>query len=226
MVAAGTELVSEGSPTNRLFVLEQGWAVRTLTTADGGRQITAIYVPGDLCNLDCLLFETSGYGIRTVTGAVVSSISRDGALALMAEHPDIAHTYARLGLIEIAVMNQWMVGLGRRLAQRRLAHLLCELCVRCGAEDQSTGFTIPLTQETLGDTLGLTGVHINRCLQSLRSEGVLMSGVPTVTILDFKRLKAIAAFDPTYLHVETHDNADRRTAKVQMTSPLRSAAAR
>ncbi|MCF7701920.1 helix-turn-helix domain-containing protein [Loktanella sp. M215] len=63
-----------------------------------------------------------------------------------------------------------LVRLGRRDADKRLAHFLLELWSRLtfvGMADR-TGYACPLTQFHLADALGLTSVHINRSLRRLR----------------------------------------------------------
>lgn len=66
--------------------------------------------------------------------------------------------------------------------------------MRVGLANQN-GFSCPLTQEELGDALGLTSVHINRVLRQLRSEGLLVLRRPTVGIPDLRLLHAAGGFD-------------------------------
>ncbi|MBV9824118.1 MAG: winged helix-turn-helix domain-containing protein [Alphaproteobacteria bacterium] len=83
-----------------------------------------------------------------------------------------------------------MVGLGRRNAHQRIAHLICELFIRATAagltEDRRYPFT--LTQAELGDALGLTDVHVNRVLKNLRENGLLSIRQGAVTIMDWNTL--------------------------------------
>ena len=61
-------------------------------------------------------------------------------------------------------------------------------------------FVTPLTQEELGDTMGLSTVHVNRTLQELRSQGLITSEGKRVIVHDLDRLMAFADFNPNYLH--------------------------
>jgi CRP-like cAMP-binding protein len=94
--------------------------------------------------------------------------------------------------------------MGRRSALEHTAHLLCELFLRLRAvgltEDDS--FKLPLTQVELGDTLGLSTVHVNRVVQELRAKGLITWRGATLVIDDWKRLQGLAEFDPTYLSLE------------------------
>ena len=64
------------------------------------------------------------------------------------------------------------MGMGRRLAPARIAHVLCEVLVRMRAVGLANGDAceLPITQAELGDALGLSTVHVNRSLQELRGK--------------------------------------------------------
>ena len=66
---------------------------------------------------------------------------------------------------------------------------------------QDHSCSLPLTQTELGDACGLSTVHVNRCLQELRGEGLIEFQHSHLTILDWARLKEAAQFDPAYLHL-------------------------
>lgn len=203
---AGAELVREGGATDQVHLIVDGWACRFKTTREGGRQIVALLVPGDAVNLDSLMFNRSDYGVCTLTPCKVAAIPRDRALALAAAHPGVARSFTWLAMVENAILGQWALCLGRQSAQKRLAHLLCELGVRLAGPDGGAGaFDMPLTQEQLADALGLTAVHVNRTLQLLRGRELVVTGCRTVRLPDVARLRAEAEFDPAYLHLDDED---------------------
>jgi DNA-binding transcriptional regulator LsrR (DeoR family) len=84
-----------------------------------------------------------------------------------------------------------------------MAHLVCELFVRLKVigRVQDDTIELPITQSELGDTLGLSTVHVNRVLQELRREGLIRTRGTALTILDWDRLQAVAEFTPTYLNM-------------------------
>jgi DNA-binding transcriptional regulator LsrR (DeoR family) len=53
-------------------------------------------------------------------------------------------------------------------------------------------FSLPLTQVQIGGYLGLTVVHVNRVLRSLRDERIVNVERHCVTILDLDRLTSLA----------------------------------
>jgi CRP-like cAMP-binding protein len=199
-----TSLVCEGDLSGTLFLLVEGWAFRHETARNGSRQIVGLALPGDFCNLDVLAFGRVDYGVRMLTAGTLLTIERDKALALGLCYPAIAAMFAQAAFVEIAILSRWALCLGRLSAQERLAHLLCELATRRGyTEDQRQArIDLPLTQEQLADVLGLTPVHVNRVVQQLRGAGLIAMRGRTMEIFDYQGLRAIAGFDPAYLHRE------------------------
>ena len=203
-VRASEALVREGEPTGSIHFLTDGWACRFKLTRDGRRQISTLLAPGDVCNLDALLFGRLDYGVRMLTAGAILSVPRERASALASDRPGIARGFTWLGFVENAGLAQWALCLGRQSARQRVAHLICELAVRLGCSDDEgeISFELPLTQEHLADVLGLTPVHVNRTLSQLRAEGILASTVRRFEVRDVGALRRIADFSPAYLHIE------------------------
>jgi DNA-binding transcriptional regulator LsrR (DeoR family) len=63
-------------------------------------------------------------------------------------------------------------------------------------------FQLPITQRELGDAMGISTVHVNRSLQTLRAEGLVRVDQSEVEILDWPALQARGDFDPAYLHFD------------------------
>ena len=89
------------------------------------------------------------------------------------------------------------------LAHAQMAHLFCEIMTRARAAGLAQDDTcdLPITQEDLGDTLGMSTVHVNRTLMMLRAAGMVEFRGGKLTVLDWEKLVEIAEFDPTYLHL-------------------------
>ena len=57
-------------------------------------------------------------------------------------------------------------------------------------------FDLPLTQEVIGDLLGLTGVHVNRTVRSLEEDGLIARTGHRVRLLDLDRLRQLSPLPP------------------------------
>ncbi|MDB5446158.1 MAG: Crp/Fnr family transcriptional regulator, partial [Phenylobacterium sp.] len=107
----------------------------------------------------------------------------------------------RMLLRQFAIQRQWLVCVGQRSALARTAHLICELLVRLEEAGRSDGrsFEFPMTQIDLADALGLSSVHVNRTVQTLRREGLISWRGRTVEVHDRPGLESVARFDGEYL---------------------------
>ena len=90
-----------------------------------------------------------------------------------------------------------MIGIGRRSARGRIAHLLCEVLTRLKAVGlaEELSCELPITQSDLGDALGLSVVHVNRVLQELRGEGLITLRGKLLVVNDWTGLEAAGQFD-------------------------------
>ena len=111
-------------------------------------------------------------------------------------------------LFDASILRQWIVNLGARPAPQRIAHLFCELHARLKSIGQVTdgSFSLPMTQQTLSDIVGISTVHMNRSLMMLRENQMLTFKQSTVHIPNVYKLEDYAAFDPAYLHFELKQN--------------------
>jgi hypothetical protein len=90
------------------------------------------------------------------------------------------------------------------LAHAQMAHLFCEMMLRSKAYGLAEGDTcnLPVTEEDLACALGMSTVHVTRTLMLLRSAGLAEFRDGRLTVRDTEKLAELAAFDPTYLHLE------------------------
>ena len=169
-VAAGTDLVHERQRDHHAFILLEGWACAYKIVPDGGRQVIDFPVPGDLMGLRSLLMRTSDHSFSALTDVVVAEVRPRQMLEGFRSQPRLAAAILWAASRDEAMVVEHLVGIGRRSALVRTAHLLIELgqrlqLVGLGSE---AGYACPLSQYDLADALGLTAIHVNRVLRQLR----------------------------------------------------------
>ena len=64
------------------------------------------------------------------------------------------------------------------------------------------GYELPMTQEELADTLGLTPVHVNRTLKLLEAEGLITRNRRSIAFPDWEKIREVADFNDRYLHLD------------------------
>ena len=194
-------LVEQDCAADHALVVFAGFAGRHKRRASGRRQILAYLLPGDLCDRGALHGYPLDHAIETLTHCRIARIPRAAYLDLLENHPRIAFALQRARLAEEATAREWIANIGMRSGLERAAHLLCELLERLGSIGRvSDGqFDLPLTQVDLAEALGLSSVHMNRVLQSLRRDGLIVSKGRHLRILAPRRLRQLAEFEAGYL---------------------------
>lgn len=177
----------------------------------GARRIIAYLLPGDLCDVDAPSLSRMDHTAGTLSSYRVARVPHHALAELIASHPNIAQALHLTKLAEVATAREWIVNLGCRSGLERMAHLFCELTTRFEAVGlvQDGSCPLPLRQGNLGDTLGLSNVHVNRTLQYLRRQELIEFKGKRLTLLKPQRVREIAEFSPAYLR--TGAQGDRQT---------------
>lgn len=197
-------IVSEIDVLDHVHLIERGFACRYKTLPDGGRSIVAFILPGDFCDLNASTLDATDHCIGAIGSCEVVRIPRSAMSDLARKHPVLDEALQWTGLVDEAILREWLVCMGRRPADERVAHLFCEFLVRLQAVGLATenSFEFPLTQTDIGDATGLSNVHTNRVLQELRSLGLVVVRERRVTLPDVAAIQAYAGFDPSYLRLQ------------------------
>ena len=204
-VGAHEDITSEGQHTPCGHVVVEGLAVTYKLLADGSRQIFHFMLPGDTCDLHRQNLDWRDHSVAALVPTRVVRITPDEVDAMARDYPNIAQALWWAMLNDQAVLRERLVSLGRRSAERRIAHLFCELLVRSRAvgltveENGTVAYPFPVTQPELADAVGLTAVHVNRTLQQLRE--LVSFRQRRVVVQDPARLASLAGFDHRYLHL-------------------------
>jgi CRP-like cAMP-binding protein len=202
IVPANTDLISEGDKPGNVHLVLRGFACRYKLLENGTRQIVAYLVPGDLCDLHVFLLDHMDHSVSTLSECEVVDIPRATILAML-DRPDIARGLLLSTMVDEGTLREWLASVGRRSAEERVAHLLCELLARLrsvGLASEDT-FPLPVTQVELADTTGMTAVHVNRIIQRLRREKLISLGGKELVVLDVAGLQKLAGWNPNYLHL-------------------------
>jgi len=214
---ARRDIVREGETPQHVKLIVDGWAIRYKMLPDGRRQIVSFLLPGDLCDLNVFLLDTMDHSIGALTPVTYAEMPHD-LIDMMCEHrPALSRALWMESLVVAAIQREWTVSLGQRTARERIAHLFCEIFERLETVELAEGdrCEMPLTQIDLGEATGMTAVHVNRTLQELRREGLIVLNNRILTIPDRQALMTVGMFNPTYLHYRNPKCETARTPAME-----------
>lgn len=204
-VSPHQDIIRESDLPDDVHLVLSGFACRFKALPDGSRQIVAYLLPGDFCDFNGFVLDAMDHTIATLSACTIVDIPRDAILEIV-RRPVFGQALCWASLVDETILREWLLSLGQREAERRIAHLLCKLHLHLHLRLQSVGlvegdaFDLPITQGEIGDSVGVSNVHVNHSLQSLRARGLIRLRGGRLAILDGAKLHAQCDFDPKYLH--------------------------
>src|SRR5687767_8612173 len=174
--APGQYLVRDGDEPDHCCLLVAGFAYRHKITGEGARQIISIHMASEFIDLQNIFLDLSDHNVQCLTEADVAFIPRGALRDVALASPAIARSLWLETLIDASIFREWVVNVGRRDSRARVAHLLCEFSLRLEAAGLARDhqYVLPMTQEQIADTVGLTPVHVNRVLRQLGEDGLIL----------------------------------------------------
>lgn len=168
-VDKGATMLVEGNHSPHLFTVLSGWAFRYKLLSDGRRQILNYALPGDLLGLQAGLIGEMEHSVEALTPMLLCVFERDKLSDLYRKQPGLGFDVTWIAAREEQMLDENLLSIGRRTAIERAAYLIAFLDAR--ARSVSGGVpkkvTIPIRQQHVADTLGLSLVHTNKTLRKL-----------------------------------------------------------
>jgi CRP-like cAMP-binding protein len=162
---------------------------------------------GDQLDISGCFGSEANCDVQALTSVEYAEVARQSIRAMARDRPQVGMALWRLTARNAAILGEWLTNVGRRNARGRVSHLMCEIAARqhelgtIGDGDCS----MPLTQEQIGDSTGLTAVHVNRVIRSLRHDHLIECDNRRLRIVDWEGLKRAGDFQPEYLQSECVD---------------------
>jgi CRP/FNR family transcriptional regulator, anaerobic regulatory protein len=193
---AGRILIHANAEHDYVYRLQTGWACRRRTTADGRDQFILVFLPGDLFAVKSLFLTAHTDDIQVLSDSVVQRLHQKDLYRAYLNDPDVAMRCTWQVVEEERRLHSWVFSLGQGTAEERMAFLLTDFRGRLTTSGtvsaDKLSFEMPLTQVQLADHLGITSVHVNRVLKSLRDRGIASVRDGQVFIENLHELTRIA----------------------------------
>lgn len=199
----GEEIVPQGSYLDDIYVIEKGWACRSTILIDGTLCILGFLLPGDTSDINNALVAKTDHSIRAVTEVEAIRVNYSDLKDVLHSSPSLTRAFSRAKMAIEASQRALLVGIAHLPATTRLAHFLCEMTYRMHgiADTPSEKRSVPLTQIELGSALGMSNVHVNRVIRTLREQDLVAVGPANITVVDWEGLATFSQFSPAYLDI-------------------------
>ncbi len=195
-------IAASGERYRGVYLVCDGWAVRSRLLENGARQIVNVAMAGDFLCLNAMIFDDSDFDIIAKTRLTAYFIEKRVLRGVLGRDPALAAAIFWVTAHDESILAERIVSLGRRSVRVRTAHVLCEFISRLEIIDErhADEILIPLTQEDFADILGTSLVHTNKTLRALDRDGIIQFRQGLLRIIDRRQLERTAGFDRGYLH--------------------------
>jgi CRP-like cAMP-binding protein len=198
-VGPGGDIVRAHESMRHVTILLDGVAAVQRRLEDGRRRIYSFQYPGDFCDLSHYVLpkRDDAVGVQAITDFSIAIIDYTSIDGLLARGPTFGLALWRATMLDASISRHRLLNASSS-ALEGVAHILCEqLALR-----EKIGITtpiLPLTQIDIADAAGLSVVHVNRVIQTLRGLDILSQENHRVEVVDRKQLAEVAGFDGLYL---------------------------
>lgn len=196
-VKAGATILDEGAQSAHLFTLLSGWAFRYKTLEDGRRQILNFVLPGDLVGLQGSLIGEMQHSVEALSPTKLCVFQRNRLPEVFRNHPTIAFDITWIASREERILDENLLSVGRRSALERAAYLLAFIYQRArnAGMTRASQLSVPITQQHVADTLGLSTVHTNKTLKKLSARKLIKWHDRSCEVLDVDGLLQVAGWE-------------------------------
>lgn len=204
-------LYKEGQLPEYMFTLYHGWVLQHKTLTNGKRQVLRIALPGDLLGFQADFNGPMNHTALALSDTILCAFPRKDMLNMFNKNIELAKRMADMNARDASICQNHLVGVGQKTAEERIAYLCLELYYRIKLIREDTikyDIEFPLTQEDLGDAVGLTQIHVNRTLKTLREKGLMEIKNKRLYILNDKALKELGSFDEKILKIYSFFSAN------------------
>ncbi len=194
-VSRGKSIRREGDPVQGVFFLLEGWVGASLMLRGGKRQIAKIHLPGDMLGFPSLALAKAGETLEALTDITFCTIPNSAIGRMFEAAPRLAAAMFLSSQLERVALMQNLSWVGAASAIGRVTTFLLDLYKRLTAAQlvNDGSFDFPLTQQQIGELLGLTPVHVNRTFRRLDETGFLQRERGRMSIRDHAGLQRLTS---------------------------------
>lgn len=189
-----------GEDSEFLYIVRRGWLYSTEDLSNNKRHVRSVFLPGDIIGLSDITLDKSICDLLTATEVELCPVPKSSLGKIFEEVPSLAALFFAFGAIETAIFAERLSASARLEADARLAQFLLQLYsrIKITAPENGLWFRLPLSQETIGDAIGLSQPYVNKTFGQLEESGLIERRQNGVELLDVEALERMSGFTSLY----------------------------
>ena len=168
-----------------IFVVKEGWLSLSQATSTRGQDICNVFMPGDIIGMRESFFESHDIVIVSLTHCKLEKVSVDDLHDLFKHHEEIRKAITSYVMVNDNITIERLRSCTHHRSEERVAHFLLEVYARFDFKGLLTSnvFSFPVTQDVVGELLGMTSVHVSRCMTALEQKQLIRKTRNSVKLL-------------------------------------------
>ena len=202
---SGETLMIQDRPNDALFIVQQGWMHSARLLANGTRQIVGFHYAGDLVGTSSIAWSIASNTVTAVGDCIVSELTKAELGRFFVQQPRLSGAFYAIAVSDFVAMGDRLTAVGRMGAVERLALMLLDMLarLRTTAGGVVDSFDLPLTQQDIGDAVGLTKVHVSRTFGEMERRGLIARNGRRVKVLAERLMIEMTGFVDRHGVIET-----------------------
>ena len=194
-IGRGRSMIATGQDVETIYLISEGWAVARLKIETGDTQILDILGPGSLAGLSRLEDAPNpGYSAIALQEVQAYPIPISALLDACQQDETLMQWFTDMQSRQAKRSQRHIAALGLLPARGRLAFAMLriiDVAQQNGTAAVDTQIRLPMTQEEIGNMLGLTNVSISKLMSAFRKEGWIDYGRNRILVHDVAALSEI-----------------------------------
>jgi CRP/FNR family transcriptional regulator, anaerobic regulatory protein len=201
---AGESILKVGAEARYIYLVKEGWVKYHTSFNNGETSVSDIKLPGDLMGLFAITSRQSITNITAIDAATICPFPVEKLQELFRQSPRLAMIFFSMLSRENSFLIERIKGVGKIEAIQQVAYFILLLALRVGDIHQieENRFYWPIDQSTFGDLLGLSSVHINRCLTDLKQKKLIEYSRSSMKVLDIAKLEQFCEFNKVLKNID------------------------
>ena len=194
----GETFQREGDVLGGFHLHIRGWISSSIVLRSGNRLVQKVHLPGDILGTPSMVLPRAADTLTAITEAVTAFVPYERFGQLFTSAPRLAALFTVAVQMERLALMDSLAVTGNASAREQLARFLVDLYARLSPIGmvQGDSFHIPLTQEVMGDLLGLTAVHVNRTIRGMEADRLIARESQRIHLLNLPALRDISPLPP------------------------------
>lgn len=185
-----------------MFVVKKGWVSLCYSVKNRGKDICNVYMPGDIVGIRESFFDNHDMTLLALQDCQLDRVSTDMLHDLFEKYADIKRAVVSYIMVNDNITIERLRSCTHHKAEERVAHFLLEVYARYNFKDMinSNVFLLPIKQEVVGELLGITSVHVSRCMTALEQKKMIRKTRSSINLLQPDLLAEYTGFNEEMIY--------------------------